>query len=203
LPIFSKDGVYVLYIHVPKTGGTAIEDLFARNGFRTDYLARGDTPVLNAVYRCAPQHLHATQLEAIFNLPRFHYSFVTVRNPYARLISTFRMHHAEPKRPVKFNDWAVKTLARFAGDPFIFHNHIRPQVDFLLPGAEIFKFEQGYDEAWVGRLSAKIGLPFTAPRMQRVMVSQKEQSDLMMADDVKAMIGEVYAQDFARLGYGI
>jgi hypothetical protein len=202
LPIFSRDGVNILYIHVPKTGGTSVEDLFQRNGFAVSYLNRDVRPTsLNVITRCSPQHMCRQQLESIFNLGRFKYIFMTVREPYARLLSTFRMRHANPEKPVSFDTWAAAALERYASGPFVYDNHIRPQADFHVPRADIFKQEDGYDDVWVQKLAHKTGFTFQNPTMQRQMVSHKSGETPTMSDATRSLVRYVYAQDFVQFGY--
>ena len=175
MPVFSRDGFNILYIHVPKTGGTSVEDFFQRNGFTVSYLDRDIKPGgLNVVRCCSPQHMSRNQLEATFNIGQFKYVFITVRDPYARLISTFRMRHAGPLNTTNFDAWATKTLERYLDSPYIFDNHIRPQVDFFVPRAEVYKQENGYDAEWVKQISNKIGVKFLHPNMKHQMVSRKD-----------------------------
>lgn len=202
MPVFSRNGVHILYIHVPKTGGTSVEDFFQRNEFVVSYLDRDIKPAgLNVVRRCSPQHMSRHQLEATFNIGQFKYVFMTVRNPYARLISTFRMRHARPGHSVDFDVWASSALERCSNSPYIFDNHIRPQADFYVARAEIFKQEDGYEANWVKQVSLKTGLKFSFPNMKHQMVSNKEGQKTVMKDHTKELVKNIYANDFAQFGY--
>ncbi len=200
VPVFSRDGVDILYIHVPKTGGTSIEYFFEQNGFAVSYLDRGiSQPSLNRVRRCSPQHMTRQQLQAIFNPGQFKYVFMTVRNPYARLFSTFQMRHGKHAE-MDFDGWARGTLQQLANSPFIFDNHIRPQVDFFLPRAEVFKQEDGYGPGWIRRMSERTGFDLPRREVWRQMVSDKVDR-APMSDASKALIAQVYAEDFSKFGY--
>jgi hypothetical protein len=91
MSVFSRDHLRVLYVHVPKTGGTSIEFFFDKNGFAVTFVDRGGAGSIVPMMKCSPQHLHAEQLHAIFHVNRFTYSFMTVRNPIDRLVSEYRM----------------------------------------------------------------------------------------------------------------
>ena len=47
MPLFTKGDRSVLYIHVPKTGGTSIEHFFLSNGYAAEYLDTGGAGSLN------------------------------------------------------------------------------------------------------------------------------------------------------------
>jgi hypothetical protein len=204
LPVFSRDGVNILYIHVPKTGGTSIEFFFERNGFKVSHLDRDAAPdSLNSVTRCSPQHMCRVQLEAFFNLGKFRYIFMTVRDPFARLASTYRMHHAERENAASFEAWTLNTLRSLSyGASYIHDNHIRPQADFFVQKADIFKLEDGFDDRFVQKLSDRLGLSFSNPHVQHQMKSSDKKSpELEMSETTRAVVRVIYARDFQQFGY--
>jgi hypothetical protein len=205
VPVFSRDGVNILYVHVPKTGGSPIEQLFANNGFALTELNRDIQPTsLNAFRLCSPQHMHREQLLAIFSVPSFSYVFMTVRNPYDRMKSLFRMRRGQGLKRVfnNFNDWVADTLAAHASRPYLFDNHVRRQVDFRLPRADIFRQEDGYDREWAKMISQKIGVRLEKLSNRREMVSPTDPThDISMSDTTRALIREAYAADFELFKY--
>lgn len=63
MPVFVKNNLKVLYVHIPKTGGTYIEDLFRQNGFDVKFW---ESNLLGGALRCSPQHYHHELLNNIF-----------------------------------------------------------------------------------------------------------------------------------------
>ena len=66
MPIFSKAGMEVLFIHIPKTGGTTIEESFCAERFSMSYRRGGYYGPILGFDRdngCPPQHMHAPLLE--------------------------------------------------------------------------------------------------------------------------------------------
>ena len=134
MPVFLKDGKSVLYIHVPKTAGSSIAAFFQKNGFQVHHQDLGGPRSLNRYRRCSPQHMHAEQILSHFRLERFDYVFITVPDPLKRLLSGYvRMRFAQdtPALPVWFN----RAVRRYLEDSYCLDNHIRPQVEFMVPPA--------------------------------------------------------------------
>ena len=90
MPIFKKGKQDLLFIHVPKTGGTSIEKLFHLSGWRTAYLdlnLKGKS--FNHLRICSPQHMHAEMLQQQLLIHKFSGIFMTVRHPYDRFRSEY------------------------------------------------------------------------------------------------------------------
>lgn len=147
MPIFRKSGVAVLFIHVPKTGGSSLEDLFAASGWEVHQLDRNGRRTLNPHRRCSPQHMHASMLEDTLRLDTFRMSFMVVREPIARFRSELLMQHPALKEPwpARLERTATSLLRGYTADPFIADNHLRPQSHFYVPGTTVFRFEDGLD----------------------------------------------------------
>ena len=72
MPVFRRDERAVLFVHVPKAGGSSLERLFAKSGWTTGYRdPKGGVGSMNSVRRCSPQHMHRPMLEQVFRLERF------------------------------------------------------------------------------------------------------------------------------------
>ena len=98
---------------------------------------------------CTPQHLHAEPLQALFPQTSsvFDAVIVTVRDPVARVESEYRwlrFFNAAAGRGDIFPDfsaWLSLVLDAYPNNPFVADNHIRPQSEFLIEGAEVFRLE--------------------------------------------------------------
>ena len=197
MPLFTKADRSALYIHVPKTGGTSIEQFFIANGFAADYLDTGGTKSLNPFRRCPPQHMHAEQLLAILRPARCGYIFATVREPLGRVISEYRMRargHAEfPRLPA----WLDQSLKRYADEPFILDNHLRPQVQFMIPGCEVFRQEDGFGAELVDRFERQMQTQFE----RRTFAHNKppKQVDVPPEDiaAIRRRVRDFYWEDYA------
>ena len=84
MSIFMMGNVVILYIHVPRTGGTSIEEWFKKNGYAVDWV-KGKQ---KAKHRLYAQHFHADLIEKFIRPDRpWQFSFMTVRHPVHRIIS--------------------------------------------------------------------------------------------------------------------
>ncbi len=203
MPVFFKGTRRVLFIHVPKAGGTSIEAFFEANGFKTAYLDRGgSTESLNPVRRTSPQHMAAEVLQALFDPAKFDYVFMTVRHPLRRLASKFAMETISGGTREAFEPWLARMIGLVRQNPAAMDNHLRPQSDFWLPEAHVFKLEDGFGEAFVDRLQAGIGLAFAKRAVPRDMHAPMTTPDWAQIDTkLHKDILNYYELDFVRFGY--
>lgn len=204
MPTFHKEGQTILYVHVPKTGGTSIELFFENQGFQTEYLDRSSGPQsLNEVRKCSPQHMHGTTLAKIFDLSKFSYIFMTIRNPFTRIQSEYRMlRHGNLAGP-EINAWIESVLIKYETNPFVLDNHIRPQAEFLVPGCQVFRQENLGELAWASDIAKKLPLEFEAGELTRHMDFSNEPSlaNETIDDARRGLLRQFYEKDFALFGY--
>jgi hypothetical protein len=212
MPIFIKDNISIFYIHVPKTGGTYIEHFFKKNGF--SILELSASPHLNKLRYCSPQHMHAEQINLLYNIKKFDYAFMSVRNPIFRLRSEFIMrnkHFNEEKNNIfgrhkkDINLWWKVIKKNFTKNSFVSDNHIRPQSEFYIDGVDIFKQEDSYDEVWAQNLESKIGLKFEFLKIPRRKNAEKNYGEdikkIVLSDDTFEDVKQFYQADYEKFGY--
>ncbi len=207
MPIFRKDGRNILFIHVPKAGGTSIEMVFKQSGYQRAYLDGKMGPQsVNYVRRCTPQHMHAAMLETNFRLDRFDAMFLVVREPMARLRSEYlwRLRDRDPRTDASaVEKWAKSAFRRYAADPFVFDNHLRPQVEFKLAGARTYHLEQGLgsiladlDKRW------SLGLDTEIPRARHgEVVAGRSSRDVEISPALERLVKDFYVRDYAEFDY--
>jgi hypothetical protein len=206
MPVLRLDGRSILFVHVPKAGGSALERVFGQSGWKVLYRdpkERGDS--MNRLRRCSPQHMHRAMLETIFELDRFDGIFMTVRDPLARFRSEYAMRdpgHVTADA-AQVEAWAESAFRRFARDPYIWDNHLRPQSEFYVPGCRVYRLEDGL-ESVVRDLNARwdLGLVEEVPRvMDRQSVSGRATGDIPLSPQLETSLRACYSEDFARFGY--
>ena len=174
----------VLFIHIPKTGGSSIEAWLRSHGYTLDKINTWD----------GPTNQHAPR-EVYSQWGHFDYKFTVVREPLTRFISTlgFRMIHAVDGERI-----ATEILDSLHRNKLEVNwgNHFQPQVDFIDDDVEIFKFEENFFHSVSGAL--KILGPFPHENKSRTTVAAEHLSDKTIA-----RIRQRYQQDYNTFGYEI
>ena len=200
MPLFVKDDVSILYIHVPKTGGSTIEHFFLANGFRSEFLD-DRSPSFNAYRRCSPQHLHAAPLLLLLRPASIRYVFMTVRHPLSRIVSEYKMERRIGRRGRSLRHWLDRSLAAYMDDPFAGDNHFRPQHEFVIPGCDVFRQENGFGQVFVERLSERTGVAFAEGEMANHNVDGGQGVDEAEIEKIRSTVRQFYRLDFATFGY--
>ncbi len=203
MPIFHKEGKTILFIHIPKTGGTFVEALFKRNGYAIEFLAHGNNSgFLNNVMRISPQHLHLDVLGSLFDFSKFDFIFTVVRNPLHRFESEYRMRNPEGKVPI--DSWGEKIIKRYKKKPGCLDNHLRPQVEFINSQVTWYKLENKLDDAWVTHINDRFGLNLVNAHsypINKSPVIDGPPKHKTISETLRASIVECYQQDFQALNY--
>ncbi|WP_277209743.1 sulfotransferase family 2 domain-containing protein [Isoptericola croceus] len=206
MPVFTKDERNVLFIHVPKTGGSSVEKHFVGAGWEMSYhdgrMGKGKP---NYLRTCTPQHMHGQLLQETLRLGRFDAIFMVVRDPVARFRSEYVMRHKQELSTTAdaVEAWAEHSFERFERNPFVHDNHIRPQVEFLVRKAQVYRLEDGLDAA-MEDLNARfdLGVP---TEIAKVRTSEKTRgissADVEVSETLDARLERFYAEDFRRFGY--
>lgn len=198
------------YAHVPKCGGSAIEDyLFARFG-------QGNVAFLNKTHhhlppqqrwsRTSPQHIDLEVINRLFPADFFDGTFTVVRHPVARLVSAYHFQ-IEVEQLLSgrqsFSDWLLGLQDQLKDDPFAYDNHTRPIVDLVPSDAHVFYLEHGLD-ALVPWFDAVEGTQ-NGPRAVRKVNERKKGSapKVVPSSADLDLITELYGADFERFGYRI
>mgnify|MGYP002623369837 CR=1 FL=1 len=199
MPIFRLGQKTVLFLHIPKAGGTSIETWLSAHSGESFRLSR-KTPLLP----CVPQHFHGELIDLLFAPGFFDYSFCVTRNPFRRLLSeyNYRMSHRKRRERIfptpDFATWVRRTFRRYRRDPFVYSNHIRPQSEFRIDGTEVFRLEDGL-QALQARLVelTGVGLPEAIPEANRSAIRETNIDPKIVGE-----IYEFYRDDFRTFGYG-
>ena len=198
MPIFRIGQKNILFLHIPKAGGTSIEAWLSEQSSESFRLHRK-----SSYFPCVPQHFHGEIVSLLFSQDFFDYSFCVTRNPYDRLLSeyNYRMSHRKRRERLfptpNFKTWVRRTFRRYKQDPFIYSNHIRPQSEFMIPGTEYFHLEDGLLD--VQRRLAELtetALPEAIPTANR---STKRET--AVDPETAQKISHFYARDFSNFGY--
>jgi len=188
---------------VPKTGGTSLEAMVERAGWRISLYSA--EPQVLASLNCSPQHWHAPILSGVVDLTRIESAFMIVRDPIARFRSEYSFHVRDPQlgRAEYVDAWAETIFSLYEGNRFVLDNHLRPQAEFVLPQADIYRMESGLDAiAQDLEERLRLGLPTDALHMHDSAGGGGLRSkDVEISDKLEALLREVYAVDYEVFGF--
>jgi hypothetical protein len=206
MPIFSREGRNLLFVHVPKTGGSTIERIFKRSGWTTYFLETRTTGGdLFPLRRCSPQHYQAELLRELLNVSSLAGGFMIVRDPVARFRSEYLMRNTKDPRTdaASVEAWADRAFTRYRTNPYIFDNHLRPQHEFLLEGVTVHRLENGMESVMTD-LNSRLQLDLD-PKIPHAMHSSKRagvsSSAVELSPSLLERLTEFYARDYEELGY--
>ncbi|GAA4719413.1 hypothetical protein GCM10023216_05060 [Isoptericola chiayiensis] len=208
MPIYLRDDKSVLFVHVPKTGGSSIETALRRSDFNQydrDSATGTDQP--NWFRRCSPQHIHAERLRETYRIKRFTAVFLVVRDPIARFRS--EVAHRARKHRIRFTDesvesWTRTMFAKYQKDPYVLDNHLRPQSEFVLRKAQVYRYEDGLSAA-LADLDKRFDLAIDTEVPHRLNSGERRpgfsSSDVPISRGTEALLREFYREDFEAFGY--
>lgn len=203
MPLFRINNKNVLFIHVPKTGGTSIECALSQLGLMGFHSRNGKQlkSALDGPFsRGLPlQHFHAPLLEACFDESLIDYAFMIVREPLERLISEYRHSRAMGRLDAQmpFSPWLRFSLLAARLDPTFRNNHLRPQSEFACFRADVFRFEDGLQNC-LGAVAARLGVN---AHLDLPHERHSESFPVAVKPQDRALISRAYRSDYARFHY--
>ena len=217
MPLYRHADRMLLLIHIPKTGGSTVEEVLHRRGAQQALKSR-PRKEFSVV---TPQHMHWDLLLTWVPPGFYNQSVSIVRNPYARLASEYRwrsdLHKANlnkarasadqpvdaeapPAEMLDFDTWLQHQFKAYPKRPMILDNHIRPQVEFVGPDTQIFRLEDGLDAA-INHCLTQLNMPL---RNLKVHQARKSASQPIPTTAARmAQVAEFYKADFEAFGYPV
>ena len=208
MPILLKEGKAILFIHVPKCGGSSFEKEMEIRGWKEIVSVRGINGKDLEFLRCTPQHMHAKILDSFIDINKIEKNIAIVRNPFNRLLSEFSWQKFQGITNLSANDWLDTIFEKYEKNNFIFDNHIRPQTEFLFPNTKFFKLEDdGISKALeyigAGDKKFKINKSTIIRKIKgdRMKKTKKTLKEIQAFEDRKTDIENFYHEDYLALGY--
>lgn len=207
MPIMVKDNKSVLFIHVPKCGGSSFEKLMQKRGWKELLSIRGvNAKNLNFMH-CSPQHMHAEYLSLMVRPGCFDHIIAFVREPVERLKSEYAWQLSQSITSLSPSEWIDHVFHEYKKNPFIYDNHIRPQHEFILEGAQVYKLEDEGITPVLDAISPKqkkgnlISRWLTKEKVKQLKKTVKTSSIHEAFEKKASMIKEFYAKDYESFGY--
>jgi len=187
-----------IFIHIPKTGGTSIEQFIKDNN-------RNDIQYLGVRNNRSMHHMTASQLNKEL-LPFYYqtyYRFSVVRNPYDRLLSEYYWSPVIGYKAGFTKSEFLKNVVHIIKNKLyytnIYYDHYIPQYQFLyennkLQVHQLFKFE---DMKWIASyLSKKLNIHSEFPCFNKTEIEKEN-----WTESEKKIIYYMYQEDFKRFSY--
>jgi hypothetical protein len=154
-------------------------------------------------FQCSPQHFHAELLQKIVNRNDVT-SFSIVRHPILRTISEFQYRNElrikKGLKPLSFEKAVNDFFFNYEFNPYIYDNHIRPQIEFIFPKTKLFKIENGMSAACKFSREHLIHSSVEDLFSEQV-VNKSPQSDFVIKGHTLRKIYNFYQLDFKMLNY--
>lgn len=140
MPYFKNNDVNIIFIHIPKTGGTSIEEYFSARfnipfnnkslfGFIDNETKSRENMIINSTL----QHITYKQMikyNKVFNIDFHNSKIITVvRNPYERIISDFFFHSLINVNTTKKEVFNLMQKYLVSNN---YDNHNLPQYSFII-----------------------------------------------------------------------
>lgn len=189
MPVFTKDDQKILYVHVPKTAGSSVLNLFRDNGYEVSYFDEGSVRPFKGL--CGSQHIHAELIEEEFDLSEFSYIFSIYRDPVDRLISeyTWRCSKGGQRYP-SLKYWVELIFDLYDQNNYVNDNHIRPQSEFYFEGCDVYDFNN--ISSLPEKLSEKINLNLS----EELGYTNSSKYKYELTDRCKDIIMNFYSSDY-------
>ena len=188
-----------IFIHIPKTAGTSIEQFIRDNG-------SNNLLFIGVRNNRSLQHLTAYELKMMIPyIYKQYYKFSIVRNPYDKLLSEYYWNPSinigykkgKSKKDFLKNVIEIVQNKKYFND--IYNDHFIPQYNFLfyknkLLLNQLFKYE---DLEWVSSfLKKKLKITRNFPYLNRNDIEKEGWNE-----DEKEIIYNLYKNDFLYFGY--
>jgi len=215
MPYFPKQSV--LYIHIPKTGGTSIEKYFAQKefqnkcnqdhivtcqDFRTQWwikqLQHDDSylySLKNFKYLShSAQHMTVKEIKDVMDISRVKRIIVSVRDPYTRFLSDL-MYVFQDRKYTNIDQMVEEYERQVLRDGYnAFDNHARPQHNF------IEGLDKTYDIVKCETLTYDMQKLGYKDFDEKENTSNKDYTT-MITPKVREYVLKHYKQDFIEFGY--
>ena len=213
MPLFHITGSLFHFAHVPRCGGSAVENYLTGRFGPIALLDRRFLSIREPERwsRSSPQHLETEALYRLIPKAWIRGSFAIVRHPEDRIRSLFLFQRdIEGKIPadIDFEQWVSTIHDQRAQTPHWLDNHPRPMVDLVPEDAMVFRLENGLEPVieWLDEIEGirRAGrvVPMTNDYVARVASKGREPGPTpVVTAAAREELRELYAVDFERFGY--
>ncbi len=188
----------VYFVHIPRTGGRYITELFRSNNYNLNFDNFDATIVIKDRGLAELPHLsypHYTRLFKETNIK----CFTVVRDPVTRFAS-----HLQDKRVDLENIFHNKdTFLEFVNTNAMSNmsNWYLPQVNFITKNTMLWKYENGLTQDFIDWLHKNFGFTFEKTNVDYQKSKDYDEGKIILNEKQISFIKEYYYQDYKILGY--
>lgn len=194
MPLFSKGTDKVFHIHIPKTGGRFIRNLFLENDFESSL-----DKFEESLYGIEIPHLHYPFYEKLLVSKCTHFSIV--RNPLARFkscLKSFLFISGE-------ESLNINTMEEF--ETFVNYHltsgttYFLPQYKFLSKKTLVWKFEDGFKDEFFDWMESSVNLRIRNPRNITHSKQKFDDYKISVSEHLEELVKSYYKRDYELFNY--
>jgi hypothetical protein len=192
-----------LFIHIPRTSGSSVEDYFKKMGYSIKLLDRDyNTNKNKSFLKISPQHLYLNDVLSFSSSNNFTKIFTIVRNPIDRFISAynFAKNCSLMDSSYTISSFIDHILDNTININFDFDRHFASQSDFIKNdlgiNIDIFKFEELHE-------FYKYLHSFNSKKYPIEKTNSTTHLECNLKRTDKKRISEIYKDDFNNFGYNL
>lgn len=201
MPFCVANGKLLFFVHVPKAGGSSVEDYLLRRFGSLSMADRNKRERVRGTGLISPiTHLSVIDLAEMIP-SECDLVFAMVRDPLKRMLSEYRWQSGASRMSrMSFSTWLRVVIAAARREPRIYENHIRPQDQMVPEGAEIFRLEDGFGPM-IARLDAVTGTRAPEVEMGHQKNRQTQAAPIVVSREDVALVLDYFAADYERFGF--
>lgn len=195
MPLYRNGRKLILFVHIPKTGGSTVEEVLKAGGALQALKYHKRLGYSNST----PQHMPWEVTRHWVPRDFYDFAFAMVRDPVARIVSEYHWRGKVSKAELPpFDDWINTQMTLWPDRPYMLDNHIRPQAQFVAPHVKIFRLEDGLERPVRAGLR-RLGLGGAEVEIHHARKSERK--ELMVTPTTLARIKTFYQSDYETFGY--
>lgn len=204
MPLFSKENKKIYFIHIPRTSGRFIKELFVNNGFESKF---HETSLENTIGSIIPTHLHYPNYNYYLGVSEVPH-FTIIRNPIDKIWSAldlvYKMH--SPKnffKNLEDRSWFFNYID-FERSINSYHNNwFMPQVHFTSHKTHIYKYEDGIGENFFFWIKDNFSISIKDVQVNYYKIKEENEypKKYEITEKIKNNIIDYYIEDFKKFEY--
>jgi len=207
--LYCNDSIEIFHIHIPRTSGRYIRNLFIENSFdcfHWDY---------SKLYRGKEiPHLEYPLYNILEGVEECDNHFTVVRDPYEKFISIMNLIISGRKYPdeiyevTKDENWLFKFIDNERDGILYKCNSFEPQCSFISDKTKIYKMEDGINENFVEWINSNYHLHLNNYNIDYLLDNDEHHyinKNIKYSDNfdpiVKKHIKKYYEEDYVKFNY--